>query len=298
MRKSQKKLVVGFTILLLLGFAAYSFIPQVQQFFAGLGEKPMVSIANFYDKNGNKISTPLAIVNNIEAVYALDFDVNLKSLSSVPLTISFSGTPSPFNSAVSLPSFVLSPNQTKTVRSNRMNVSPLGVGDIPLVLTARGSYVYGGQSYELLKTGSITLNIKPDPVADFTVSLSGQSATPSGITADYIISRGLSIDLSGITQVGTGYATGERVNFFARLNNTPIDFIYDPAKTISSEGKGCSQLIDAYSKNYVSCEHKYTYCDYCDWSITVGGSIPIPTTQAVGVYTLQVGPNSYVVAVQ
>lgn len=299
MRKSKEKLVVVVTIVLLFGLAAYSSYPAIQAFFSG--EKPMISIANFYDRNGNKINAPLAIVNDIEAVYAMDFDVNLKSLSSVPLTISLSGTPPTFNSAVSIPSFVLQPNASKTVRTNRLNVSQLAFGVVPLVLTAKGSYFYGGQSFELSKTGSLTLNVEPDPVADFTVSLSGQSSTPSGITADYIVSRGMSIDFNGLSVSGDSWGAGSAGPwvFSAVLNGTKIDLVLDSYSFSGGIGSSGSRSC-IQSLNEVSCSaYNQISCNFdCFWSLSVDAHAVIPTTQPVGLYNLVVHGATYKVSVQ
>lgn len=323
MKKSQKKAGLWIIGIFLLGLVTYAAFPEVKTKVdnAVAGTSNMIEIANYYDKNGNPISTPLAMVSGREGVYFIDFNINIKNTGELPLTFAVSGSPSSFDAAIkqNISGFSLAGAGMTTKRTGKVDVSKEN-GSVTYSLTALGSYVYGGETKTISKTASVVLDIKPDPLAGFSVDI-GSINGGSTFQADYIKYLGESIKFDSLT-VGTATGTGttnvDGVNnrdFFAQLNGQDVDLVFDRLVSAPNPDSWplsgsiptvCSQGMRPSGVKYIHCY--FTATNPCQWgcqpgefhrgtgfTIVVDGHVVLPSqTSYRGINTLSVNGTSVI----
>ena len=139
----------------------------------------MISVNQMYDINGNPIKTGMfSVIQGTEGVYYVDFRVHLENTGEIALTISdLSGTPLDFaNTLTSLYPVNLEPGASVDLITDKIYIGNKdGIYEYVLDLTA--DYVYAGQTHHLYESGSIQLDIRPDPVAGLSMTFESSAET-------------------------------------------------------------------------------------------------------------------------
>jgi len=179
MKWTKKNKTIGFIIF--IGMAAImlsSGLIADLNLDAGL-EKDLITYT-LYDADGNPIPTGLlSIVGGTENVHGISFDVNVKNIGEIPITVAVvSAQPIALQNALSSANYVIVAGETKTISSDIVSTTDLESMTQPVSfgVDITGSYVYGGVTNTLpTKSGSMDITITKDPVIGFDVDFVSSS---------------------------------------------------------------------------------------------------------------------------
>lgn len=138
----------------------------------------MLEVNGFYDANGNKIVTSLAVVNGVEGVQYISFDINALNKDTVPLDFEIvSLSPVEFQEGVESSMITADPNNYATWTSGLIDIG----GFVGTTQTFEVSITASspGLRESITKTANIILTIDPNPTSNFDIefySSVGESA--------------------------------------------------------------------------------------------------------------------------
>ena len=130
---------------------------------------------NFYDENGKliKSSQSFAIVNNVENIKFINFEIHIKNVGDRALSFRIADAkPQAFKDSITADSFSLDPGSSKTISTELINVDNLPKGKNEFYVAIEGTANYAGKQVKVLKRASVILNIQPDPEIGFEVDIS------------------------------------------------------------------------------------------------------------------------------
>jgi len=244
-------LIIGIVAMLVIGLVIFS---QDKK------SKDLIEVGGYYDQNGNKILTSLAVVNGVEGVQYISLNINALNKDTVPLNFEIVGlSPTEFETQIQSSIKIADPNKYATWESGLIDISNFVGTNQTFEVSVKASAE--GLREPITKASHITLSIKPNPDASFDIDVEApgledsefpQTTLPFGIPDLSIYDQ---INRETVSRNLNGQISYEKTLILGANNQLALEISYEGKNDVSAgEFGGTFAVIYPTGINSIDCD--------------------------------------------
>ncbi len=157
--------IVGVVVIILISVLAWGAMTNWK-----FGQASFIELK--YYRNGVLLSAPLAVVGELEGVTHFSLDVNAENTGDGAMDVIITSvSPPAVSAALPRTSLNILPGEMKTWSSELIDISQF-VGTTQVInVEVTGTYTYAGQTETIVKEGVVSMQVLPDPIFGFDVTI-------------------------------------------------------------------------------------------------------------------------------